>query len=96
MKIEIQLYATLARYLPPGAEGKRAVIEVAEDTTVAGLLEYLKIPTEHPNIALVNGLQAEDDAALKDGDVVAVFPPLAGGAVASLTHLRRAPAGRPA
>lgn len=96
MKVEVQLYATLTKYLPPGSEGKKAVIEVADDTTVAGLLKYLKVPTEHPNITLVNGIQAEDDATLKDGDVVTVFPPLAGGAVASPVHLRWRPAQRPA
>ena len=79
MKIEVQLYATLFQYLPKGAEKHRAVMEFIDGITVGGVLEQLGIPKEHPNMVLVNGVYAQDDTPLKDGDAIAVFPPLAGG-----------------
>ena len=79
MKIEVQLYATLSQYLLKGAEKRRAVMEFIDGTTVGRLLDQLGIPKEHPSMVLVNGIHAPDDTPLKDGDVLAVFPPLAGG-----------------
>ena len=79
MKIEVQLYATLSQYLPKGAQKHRAAVEFIDGITVGRLLDQLGIPKEHPNMVLVNGLHAPDDTPLKDGDVLAVFPPLAGG-----------------
>ncbi len=79
MKIEVQLYATLSQYLPKGALDRKAVMEFGDGLTVGKVLDQLGIPKEHPNMVLVNGVHAQDDAPLKDGDVLAVFPPLAGG-----------------
>ena len=79
MKVEVQLYATLSQYLPKGAQNRRAVMEFADGMTVRQVIDQLGIPTQHPNMVLVNGIHAQDDAPLKDGDILAVFPPLAGG-----------------
>ncbi len=79
MKIEVQLYATLSQYLPKGAQNRKAVMEVGDGWTVGKVIDQLGIPKEHPNMVLVNGIHTKDDAPLKDGDVLAVFPPLAGG-----------------
>lgn len=79
MKIEVQLYATLSQYLPKGAQNRKAVMEVVDGVTVGTVMSQLGIPKEHPNLVLVNGIHAHDDLALKDGDVLAVFPPMAGG-----------------
>ena len=79
MKVEVQLYATLSWYLPNGAENRKAVTEFGDGLTVGNVIDQLGIPKEHPNMALVNGIHARDNAPLKDGDVLAVFPPLAGG-----------------
>ncbi len=79
MKIEVRLYATLNQYLPKGSENRRAVIECADGATALQVIGQLGIPREHPNMVLVNGIHAQDDAPLKDGDVLSVFPPLAGG-----------------
>lgn len=79
MKIEVQLYATLSQYLPKGAHNRRAVMEFAEGVTVGQVMDQLGIPKAHPNLVLVNGIHAEENAPLKDGEVLSVFPPLAGG-----------------
>ena len=79
MKVEVELFATLAEYLPAGA-GDRAPVDVPVDATVTDLLHTLGIPDAMPRIVLVNGHDAEDGERLRPGDVVSVFPPLAGGA----------------
>jgi molybdopterin synthase sulfur carrier subunit len=83
MKIEVALYATLAKYLPPAAQNRKAVIEVKGGTTVRAVMDQLGIPQELPNILLVNGRQAPESTILKDGETLSVFPPLAGGSAAA-------------
>jgi sulfur-carrier protein len=89
MKIEIALYATLSQYLPPGAQNRKAVIEVTDGATVRDVMTQLGIPSDLPNILLVNGRQAREDTALTDGQSLSIFPPLAGGRnpSASFVHL---------
>jgi len=79
MKIEVALFATLSKYLPPGAQNRRAVIEVEDGSTVRDVLNQLGVPAELPNILLVNGRQAPETTVLKAGETLSVFPPLAGG-----------------
>ncbi|MBI2000266.1 MAG: MoaD/ThiS family protein [candidate division NC10 bacterium] len=80
MKIEVALFATLSKYLPPGAQNRRAVIEVKDGATVREVLTQLGIPPELPNILLVNGRQSPENTVVKEGETLSVFPPLAGGA----------------
>jgi molybdopterin converting factor small subunit len=79
MKVEVALYATLSKYLPPGAQNRKAGIEVKDGATVREVMNQLGIPPELPNILLVNGRQAPDTTVLKDGETLSIFPPLAGG-----------------
>ena len=79
MKIQVALYATLSQYLPPGAQNRKAAIEIREGATLRDVLDQLGIPQDLPNILLVNGRQAPEETVLKDGEVLSVFPPLAGG-----------------
>ena len=85
MRIDVQLHATLAPYLPPGARDGVATVDVADAATVADLMRQLAIPAELSRIVLVNGHDVEDDARLSPDDVVDVFPPLAGGSDADGT-----------
>jgi molybdopterin converting factor small subunit len=48
--------------------------------TAEALVRTLGIPDDLPRMVLVNGLDADPEGTpLRDGDVVTVFPPLAGG-----------------
>jgi sulfur carrier protein len=80
VKVEIALYATLSKYLPPGAQNRKAVIEAKAGATVREVMNQLGVPPDLPIMLLVNGRQAPDGTVLKDGETVSVFPPLAGGA----------------
>jgi len=83
MKIEIKLFATLKKYLPPDADGSSATIEVKNGLTVGGLIEHLKIPKELAQLVLVNGVNIEGDYGrkLQEEDTVSIFPPVAGGSM---------------
>lgn len=80
MRIELKLYASLARYGPEDSVGKPPqAMEIAEGTTVKGLLGVLKVPEEAVKVVFVNGIHVRGEEVLKEGDRVGVFPPVAGG-----------------
>ena len=79
MKVRVELFATLADFLPPASSDGRGGIDVPEDSTVNDVVHALGIPDRFPWIALVNGQEAEVSRRVAAGDVVTLFPPLAGG-----------------
>jgi molybdopterin converting factor small subunit len=79
MKLKVQLYAILAKYLPSNAERNSAFIDFPEGASVQDVLKELKIPEAMPKILLVNGRHAEIDKVLAEGDTLSIFPPIAGG-----------------
>lgn len=79
MKVRIRLFATLAAYLPAGAAGDGVTIEVPGGTTVGQVIRSLAVPDSLEFLSVVNGQDASSDQSLLDGDVLTLFPPLAGG-----------------
>ena len=83
MKVTVKLYATLADYLPPGARNNRVEVEVGEAATVDAVLRPLLLPPKLTHLVLVNGVYVAPEARptthLSEGDVLAVWPPIAGG-----------------
>ena len=79
MRIEVRLFATLARYLPPDSHDGAAVLEVPETSTVRDVLRRLDIPTDLERVTLVNGGDSSPGSPLRPGDILTVFPPLSGG-----------------
>ena len=79
MEIEVKLFATLRDYLPEGSSRFSYKMEVDSDIRVQDILSRLKIPEEVPKIILVNGVHGKKEQILKEGDVLSVFPPVAGG-----------------
>lgn len=75
----MHLFATLAAYLPAGGDGDSVTLEVADGTTVAEVVRVLKIPDDLDCLRVVNGHDAPSEHRLADGDVLSLFPPLAGG-----------------
>ncbi len=79
MEIEVKLFATLRDYLPKGSSRFSCRMEVDNLTRVQDILARLKIPEDMPKIILVNGIHGKKEQVLKEGDVLSVFPPVAGG-----------------
>ena len=79
MKVKINLYATLNRYLPDHVRDSDHMIEVSEGITITELLQQLNIPTDKVKLIFLNGVHASGDAVLEEGGRVGVFPPVGGG-----------------
>ncbi len=79
MQVEIRLFATFREFLPPGSSMFSFKKSLDKDTTVAQIIEELKLPENVPKIVIINGLHSTTDSVLKDGDVLSIFPPVAGG-----------------
>ncbi len=75
----MHLTATLRTYLPVGTAGDNLVLDVPEGATVDQVVHSLRIPTELERLTVVNGRDAGPDQPLSEGDVLSLFPPLAGG-----------------
>jgi sulfur-carrier protein len=80
MKIQLNLFASLTRFLPaPEGTDFSNLVDLDEGTTIDVLMDRLKIPREQPKIIFLNGIHAEGTTVLKEGDRLGIFPPLAGG-----------------
>ncbi|HEX7786185.1 MAG TPA: MoaD/ThiS family protein [Methylomirabilota bacterium] len=79
MKVEVHLTATLRAYLPAHAIGDNVILDVPDGTTVDQVVHSLRIPCGLERLTVVNGRDAVPGQQLSEGDVLSVFPPLAGG-----------------
>ncbi len=79
MKIEVNLYATLKRYMKNETGGKSSAIDVEDGTCVKDIIQKLKIPVDSVKLIFINGVHAKRDTILKDGDRLGLFPPVGGG-----------------
>jgi sulfur carrier protein ThiS len=84
MKITFKLYATLTDYLPPQARSdNRIELDIAPDATIADIVAPFNLPMKLVHLVLVNGVYVPPEARasrrLQDGDVLAIWPPIAGG-----------------
>jgi sulfur carrier protein ThiS len=84
MDITFKLFATLTDFLPPAARRSNVLnMEVDDGMTITQIIEPFGMPEKLVHLVLVNGtyVPPEDRASrvLKDGDVLAVWPPIAGG-----------------
>jgi len=80
VKVEVHLFATLATHLPPDAAGDGVILDLPRGSTVTDVIQVLKIPADVDCLRVVNGRDAAWEDHLADGDVLVLFPPLAGGA----------------
>lgn len=72
--IEVRLFATFR-------EGREKIqyLDPAQFKIAGEVLEYLEIPEEQVAIYLINGRHSTFGDKIKDGDVLAIFPPVGGG-----------------
>ncbi|MFX1586993.1 MAG: MoaD/ThiS family protein [Promethearchaeota archaeon] len=72
----VKFFAEFRKYGPDRTE-----LTVPKGSKVQYLLEKYKIPSTKQNmIILINGLpHKKADDKIKNGDIIAIFPPIAGG-----------------
>lgn len=84
MRITFKLFASLTDYLPPEARQSNIVqLDVAPDAPIHQIIEPFGLPPKLVHLVLVNGKYIEPDKRLSqtltEGDVLAIWPPIAGG-----------------
>ena len=74
MVVEVKLFATFR-------EGRfnEKELELPEESSLRDLLKYLKIPEKDAKVLIVNGLAVPIEHKLSNHDIIAIFPPIAGG-----------------
>ena len=83
MKIAVRL-VSLDGSLPPGFDASgEGSLDLADGTSLAFMLNSLKLPPEGAYAALVNGQtiapESRANLPLNAGDEVVIFPPISGG-----------------
>lgn len=83
-RITFKLFATLQDYLPP--EGKKTnalTLDLEEATTVMQLVRRFSLPEKLVHLVLIDGNfvppAEREGRVLRDGETLAIWPPVAGG-----------------
>ena len=88
MQITFKLFATLSDYLPAQVDqhvrvGNEITLDVPEGTPVQAVIDRFNMPRPLVHLVLVNGhyVSPPERAGhlLRDGDALAIWPPIAGG-----------------
>ena len=84
MKITFKLFASLTDYLPQQVRySNQMALEVATGATILQIIEPFGLPEKMVHLVLINGvyIAPADRAtrALQPDDVLAIWPPIAGG-----------------
>jgi molybdopterin converting factor small subunit len=79
VKVRLRLFATLAQYLPPDADGDGVTLALPDGAVLSDALSALRIPAAEDYVIAVNGAHRDGDTRLVDGDEITLFPPLSGG-----------------
>ena len=84
MRVTFKLFAMLQDYLPVEAKKDNALaLDLAAGTTVLGVIERFDLPPGSCKLVLVDGHfvppTERGTRALKEGETLAIWPPIAGG-----------------
>lgn len=84
MRITFKLYASLTEFLPPDRRnGNLMELEVGPGASVAEIIEPFNLPMKMVHLVLINGHfvppEERGSRTLAEGDVLAIWPPIAGG-----------------
>ncbi len=72
--IEVRVFATLRE-----GRDKISMLPPEGIATAGDVLRLLGIPEQEVSILLINGFHSKSDDSVKDGDILALFPPVGGG-----------------
>jgi molybdopterin converting factor small subunit len=83
MEITLKLFATLTDYLPTNRVDNAVRLQIKEGSTVQQIIDQFHLPEKLTHLVLVNGVYVNpaDRASkvLTPDDVLAIWPPIAGG-----------------
>ncbi|MDO9074572.1 MAG: MoaD/ThiS family protein [Rubrivivax sp.] len=84
MQITFKLYANLGEHLPlDKRQGNAMTLDVAPGANIVQVIEPFALPMKLVHLVLVNGVYVPPEEratrTLAEGDVLAIWPPIAGG-----------------
>jgi sulfur carrier protein ThiS len=84
MRITFKLYAGLTPYLPPQVRvGNAMPLELPNGTTILKAIEPFGMPPKLVHLVLIDGVyippEQRGERVLNEGEVLAIWPPVAGG-----------------
>jgi sulfur carrier protein ThiS len=84
IRVTLKLYATLTQFLPAAARRANAIeLDIAAEETLPDIVGRFGVPPPSCFLVLVNGVflppSERATAHFTAGDVVAIWPPVAGG-----------------
>ena len=79
MDIEVRLFSLLSKYLPDDATGRSVRLTVPDGATVSQVMEQMGVPMGLTKLIFIDSVHSKPDTVLHDGNVLSVFPPIAGG-----------------
>ena len=83
MKITLKCFASLKRHLPAHAKANQAGVEIDNEMSVHQVIDFFKIDREEAYLVILNGVfvcpPERDSTILKENDVLALWPEVAGG-----------------
>lgn len=84
MKITFKLFASLTDYLPREARYTNVIeLDVLPEASISHIIEPFGLPPKMVHLVLINGKYVEPEKRLtqrlEEGDVLAIWPPIAGG-----------------
>jgi molybdopterin converting factor small subunit len=74
VNVHVKLFASLRNFGP-----ERQALELPAGATIGDVVRALEIPESVRLLRIVNGEHRPESEPLRDGDVLALFPPIAGG-----------------
>jgi len=81
--LRVELYASLMKYLPAGSSRHATSMTISADTSPHELIDRMGIPRNLAHLVLRNGVYVlpleRNQAIFEDGDLFALWPPVAGG-----------------
>lgn len=78
MIVTVKLFASFRQFFPANPDGV-FTLNLDTDQKVNHLINQMGLPPDNPKIIFVNGVIREQDTILEPGDVISIFPHIAGG-----------------
>lgn len=80
IKVEIKLFGSFRAYHPEENSSQSFFLTLSEEeNSVEDVINKIKLPKDEVKIIFVNNVKVTMEKRLKDGDVLGIFPPIAGG-----------------
>lgn len=77
--ISVKLFASLAAYKPYATDKPRCDIVMQEGATIKQLVVKIGVPADQVRTISLNDKIVKSEVVLSDGDVLILFPTIAGG-----------------